>query len=138
MVRKLLNEPLTLGYLSRQRNRVKQFSFCILALIFISLFLSFASGCSAGRGVKIVSAVYGSNTNYVDVSDQVTKMIDLKINFKATPEFMQVDPLPYHNKALVIVFEVGGRRHIFTSLASDNSPINAGVLLESARNGGLN
>ncbi len=115
-------------------NLLEHCSFRIFIPILTVMFLLSVPGCSRSN-VTIISAVYGSGTNYVDVSNQVYKMINLQMNFQARPEFLLVDPTPYHNKALVIDYEAGGRRHIFTALASDDDYINARVLLNSARNG---
>ena len=71
---------------------------------------------SPGANLLIISAVYGSGTNYVDVSERVNDLLRLpNVEFFSRPEWIQVDPTPGWNKALVIVYEYKGKRHLFTT-----------------------
>jgi len=63
----------------------------------------------------IISATYGSGTSFADVTSRVTDLLRLSDNgFYANPEWLKVDPMPGWNKALVIVFELHGQRHLLT------------------------
>ncbi len=67
-------------------------------------------------GLWIISATYGSGTNYSDVTDRVNDLIHQpNVEFFARPEWLHADPTPGWNKALVVVYEFKGRRHVFTA-----------------------
>lgn len=71
---------------------------------------------SASAGLVIISATYGSGTNYSDVTERVNDLIHQpNVEFFARPEWLHADPTPGWNKALVIVYEFKGRRQIFTT-----------------------
>jgi hypothetical protein len=66
--------------------------------------------------VTIISATYGSGTNFADVTSRVTDLLRQSDNgFYANPEWLKADPTPGWNKALVIVYEFQGQRHLFTA-----------------------
>lgn len=65
-------------------------------------------------GLQITSATYGSGTNFADVTDETTKLLNQQTKFFARPEWLRVDPTPGWNKALVIVFTFEGHRYIFS------------------------
>jgi hypothetical protein len=67
-------------------------------------------------GVLIVSATYGSGTHFADVTERVDELIHQPdVEFFARPEWLHADPTPGWNKALTIVYEFKGRRHVFTA-----------------------
>ena len=103
---------------------------CCTAVILCALIASLLSGCS-GKNVKVISAVYGSGTNFADVSIRVSDMVHKSSGFEARPSWLKVDPTPGWNKTLVIVYEIGGRRHIFTT--REGGRVSATILLEAAR-----
>jgi hypothetical protein len=64
----------------------------------------------------IISATYGSGANFADVTDRVNDLLrQPRVEFFARPEWLNADPTPGWNKALVIVYEYKGHRHIFTT-----------------------
>lgn len=75
-----------------------------------------AKASSPSAGVWIISATYGSGTNYSDVTERVNDLIHQPgVEFFARPEWLHADPTPGWNKALVMVYEFKGRRHVFTA-----------------------
>lgn len=81
--------------------------------------------------MRIISAVYGENTNFADVSIRVSDLVHQTAGFNAQPSWLKADPWPGWNKTLVIVYEVRGRRHIFTT--SEGGEVSRTILLEKAR-----
>jgi hypothetical protein len=66
--------------------------------------------------ILVISAVYGSGTNFADVTYRVNELLHQpSVEFFARPEWLHADPTPNWNKALVIVFETNGERRIFTT-----------------------
>jgi hypothetical protein len=66
-------------------------------------------------GLLVISAVYGSGISFVDVTNRVAELLhQSETEFFARPEWLHADPTPGWNKALVIVYEIKGHRHIFT------------------------
>ena len=64
----------------------------------------------------IVSATYGSGTHFADVTERVDELIHQPdVEFFARPEWLHADPTPGWNKALTIVYEFKGHRHVFTA-----------------------
>ena len=80
----------------------------------------------------IISATYGSGTNYSDVTYRVNDLLrQPDVEFTARPEWLAADPTPGWNKALVIVYEFKGRRHVFTT--GEGGKVSVSALLEEAR-----
>jgi hypothetical protein len=107
---------------------------CFLLMAIGTLLLLVSTGCSGGKksssSVKIISAVYGVSTNFVDVSAQVENMVDLKMEFKVQPGFLQTDPSPGWNKTLVVLYEFRGRRHVLT--AGEGKSVSTSILEQAA------
>lgn len=79
--------------------------------------------------VKLVSAVYGSGTAFTDVTDRVKSFLDEPgARFYANPQWLGADPTPGWNKALVIVYEVDGKRRTFT--AGENGEVSAALVVK--------
>ncbi|MGV3659612.1 MAG: hypothetical protein ACO1TE_05495 [Prosthecobacter sp.] len=77
--------------------------------------------------VKLVSAVYGSGTQFSDVTDRVKALLDEPgAVFHANPHWLGADPTPGWNKALIIVHEAGGKRRTFT--VGENGAASAALL----------
>lgn len=77
--------------------------------------------------LKLVSAVYGSGTAFADVTDRVKALLDEPgARFHANPHWLGADPTPGWNKALVIVYEISGKRRTFT--AGENGEVSAPLL----------
>ena len=71
---------------------------------------------SPAAHLLIISAVYGSGTKFADVTYRVNDLLRQPgVEFFARPEWLKADPAPGWNKALVIVYEVRGRRYSFTA-----------------------
>jgi len=71
---------------------------------------------SPSAGIIVISAVYGSGTNFADVTYRVDELLHQPaVEFFARPEWLHADPTPGWNKALVIVYESNGCRQIFTT-----------------------
>ena len=79
----------------------------------------------------IVSAVYGSGVHYADVTERVNELLRQPgTEFYAHPQWLHADPTPYWNKALVIIYEVKGQRHIFTT--GEGGGVSLEQLIQSA------
>lgn len=82
-------------------------------------------------GLIVISAVYGSGTRYADVTQRVNDLLrDPLAYFWAKPEWLLADPTPGWNKALVVVYELDGRRQIFST--GEGGTVSVGRLLENA------
>jgi hypothetical protein len=80
----------------------------------------------------IISATYGSGTNYVDVTYRVNDLLrQPDVEFFARPQWLAADPTPGWNKALVIVYEFKGQRHVFTT--GEGGKVSVSVLLGEAK-----
>jgi len=98
--------------------------------VILALAVLLLPGCSrSGGGIETVSAVYGTATNYADVSLRVRKLLDAELEFQVSPKDLQADPLPGYNKALVIVYVARGQRRIFT--AGEGDTVSAATLLSA-------
>ena len=76
----------------------------------------------------IVSAVYGSGTHFADVTYRVNDLLrDPDVEFFAQPGWLNADPTPGWNKALVVVYEVDGQRRVFTT--GEGGSVTLGKLL---------
>jgi hypothetical protein len=80
----------------------------------------------------IISATYGSGTNYADVTYRVNDLLrQPDVEFFARPEWLAVDPTPGWNKALVIVYEFKRCRHTFT--IGEGGRVSASALVDNAK-----
>jgi hypothetical protein len=71
---------------------------------------------SPASDLLVISAVYGSGVKFADVTYRVNALLHQpSVKFFARPEWLNADPTPGWNKALVIVYEFKGRRHLFTT-----------------------
>jgi hypothetical protein len=74
-------------------------------------FLNIGVFCSIGQGIRIASAYYGLPNNVgVDVTRRVQQFADYGEPFRVGNETLRIDPSPNHAKALVVIYEVNGRR----------------------------
>jgi hypothetical protein len=81
------------------------------SLSLVLLFLNIGVFCSIGQGIRIESAYYGLPNNVgVDVTRRVQRFADYGEPFRVGNETLRIDPSPNHAKALVVVYEVNGRR----------------------------
>ena len=77
----------------------------------VLLFLNIGVFCSIGQGIRIESAYYGLPNNVgVDVTRRVQQFADYGEPFRVGNETLRNDPSPNHAKALVVIYEVNGRR----------------------------
>ena len=89
------------------------------------------TGCSkSGSRVQVISAVYGESTNFADVSYRVRDLLKSGSGFDVHPNSLQTDPFVGYNKVLVIVYDVKGQRHIFTTYEGDT--VSTTTLLQAA------
>lgn len=73
-------------------------------------------GHSEAARLLVISAVYGSGDKFADVTYRVNDLLrEPKAYFWAKPEWLEADPTPGWNKALVIVYEWNGRRQVFST-----------------------
>jgi hypothetical protein len=80
----------------------------------------------------IISATYGSGTNFADVTYRVNDLLrQPDVEFFARPEWLAADPTPGWNKALVIVYEFKNCRHTFT--AGEGGRVSASLLVDDAK-----
>jgi len=65
--------------------------------------------------ITVVVAVYGGREHYVDVTKQVTKLMGQPESFDPTGYALGIED-PNHGQAnyLIIVFDLYGKRHVFT------------------------
>lgn len=69
----------------------------------------------AASDLTLVSAVFGADTQFADVTSRVIDLLNQPdTTFAANRRWLRVDPAPGRNKTLVIVYEFRGRRHQFT------------------------
>jgi len=86
---------------------------------------------SLASDILVISAVYGSGTSFADVTYRVNDLIHRPgVEFFARPEWLNADPTPGWNKALVIVYELRGVRRTFT--AGEGGRVNAEMLRRDA------
>ena len=79
----------------------------------------------------ILSATYGSGVNFADVSLRVNDLIHQPgLEFSARPQSLLADPTPGWNKALVIIYEYKGQRHLFAS--GEGGAVSAEILILNA------
>lgn len=122
------------------------------ALLLLSVLTLFAGGCasvpkksetpaperkahaasSRYSGLVVISAVYGSGKNFVDVSSRFYELVsDPDGEYFARPEWLHADPTPGWNKALIVVYEFKGKRHLLT--VGEGGPFSAERLLQNAK-----
>lgn len=71
---------------------------------------------SPAESLLVISATYGSGVNFADVTFRVNDLLRQPGTvFYARPEWLLADPTPGWNKALVIVYELNGRRHLYAT-----------------------
>ena len=81
------------------------------SLPLVLLFLHLGVFCSIGQGIRVTSAYYGSpNHASVDVTRRVQQFADYGEPFRVGKETLRIDPSPKRRKALVVIYETGGRR----------------------------
>lgn len=91
-----------------------------------------ATTASASANVLVISAVYGSGTKFDDVTYRVNDLVHQpEVEFFARPEWLDTDPTPGWNKALVIVYEFKGQRHTFTT--GEGGRVSATILIDAAK-----
>lgn len=91
-----------------------------------------AAVSSSSAGLLVISAVYGSGDKFVDVTGRVSAMLyQPDVKFFARPEWLNADPTPGWNKALVIVYEFKGQRHLFT--AGEGGEVSLKRLIQRAK-----
>ncbi|MBV9643536.1 MAG: hypothetical protein JO334_08185 [Verrucomicrobia bacterium] len=67
--------------------------------------------CSMGQGIRVESAYYGApNRIGVDVTRRVQRFADYGEPFRVGNDTLRIDPSPNRPKALVVIYEVKGRR----------------------------
>lgn len=82
--------------------------------------------------VKILAATYSFGSQYADVTARVRALLQKGDEvFQANPWWLQADPQPGWNKALVIFCEVRGKRAVFSVGEGEN--VSRGLILKDAR-----
>lgn len=82
--------------------------------------------------IVILSAVYGSGTQFRDVTDRVRELLSKPdAEFFSRPEWLQNDPTPGWNKELVIIFTRKGQRHIF--MTGEGGRVTVAALVDAAK-----
>ena len=65
---------------------------------------------------RVISATYGSGGRVAEVTDQVGQLLEAtNAEFWANPGSLGADPSPGWNKQLTIIYELQGKRHLFTT-----------------------
>ena len=86
---------------------------------------------SPANDILIISATYGSGTDFADVTSRVADSLrQPDAELFAQPDSLGADPTPGWNKALVIVYVFKGQRHIFTT--GEGGKVSRAVLLDDA------
>lgn len=83
------------------------------------------------KKVKILAASYSFGSDYADVTERVKTLIHGGATFQANPGWLQADPHPYWNKALVIFCRIGHQPAIFS--VGENESVSRELLLEKSR-----
>jgi hypothetical protein len=79
----------------------------------------------------VISAVYGSGDQFADVTGRVNEMLHQPgVKFFVRPEWLNADPKPGWNKALIVVYELKGQRHLF--IAGEGDEVSFKRLTEQA------
>lgn len=81
--------------------------------------------------VKILGASYSFGSDFADVTARVRELVRGGETFQANPGWLQADPHPYWNKALVVFCEVRGQRAIFST--GENGDVSRDLILQHAR-----
>jgi hypothetical protein len=77
----------------------------------VLIFLNIGVFCSIGQGIRIECAYYGlPNNASVDVTRRVQRFADYGEPFRVGNETLRIAPSPNHAKALVVVYEMNGRK----------------------------
>ena len=72
------------------------------------------AAATQAQTLVIISAVYGSGQNFVDVTARVNDLFrDPAVEFDSKPQWLQADPTPGWKKELIITYEFKGQRHTF-------------------------
>jgi hypothetical protein len=91
-----------------------------------------STATAPATNLLVISAVYGSGTRFADVTYRVDNYLHQpSVQFFARPEWLQADPNPGWNKALIIVYEWKGQRHIFAT--GEGGKVNLDLLIEQAK-----
>lgn len=91
-----------------------------------------AAAASSSANVLIISAVYGSGIKFADVTYRVNDLVHQpEVEFFARPEWLDTDPTPGWNKALVIVYEFKGQRRTYTT--GEGGRVSAAILRDAAQ-----
>ena len=86
----------------------------------------------AADDLWVISATYGSGVSFADVTYRVNGLLHQpSVEFFARPEWVHADPTPGWNKALVIVYEFKGRRHIFST--GEGGKVSLELLIRQAK-----
>ena len=65
---------------------------------------------------RVISAIYGSGGRVAEVTGQVGQLLQAtNAEFWAHPNSLGADPTPGWNKQLIIIYEIQGHRHLFTT-----------------------
>jgi len=81
----------------------------IASLVLLFIYLGIV--CSIGQVIRIESAYYGlPNRNGVDVTRRVQRFADYGEPFRVGNDTLRINPSPNHPKALVVIYQVDGRR----------------------------
>lgn len=118
-------------------------------LLFIGLVVLVIAGCASRSDISrsgdlpaavpapappllVISAVYGSGVKFADVTCRVDQLLHQPDSeFFARPEWLNADPTPGWNKALIITYEYKDRRHTFTT--GEGGKVNLQLLIRQAR-----
>lgn len=80
--------------------------------------------------IEIVSATYGTDVYFSDVTDRTIQLLNSQKEFFARPGFLQTDPNPGWNKAYVTIYNYRGKRHLFCS--GEGGKVSIPALIQNA------
>jgi hypothetical protein len=86
---------------------------------------------AATDAIGIHSAFFGNGLNVADVKNEVVKLLRTgSEGFVANAKSLNADPLPYHEKCLVIDYELNGGRYLF--FVTNGKRVNYDILIRNA------
>lgn len=85
-----------------------------------------------GVRLSIVSAVYGAGSHFSDVTDRVQAILkEPGAVFAAKPHWLGADSQVEGDKTLIVVYLVGGKRHVYT--VTEAAEVSADLLAAAAQ-----
>ena len=104
---------------------------CIVVRYPVPAAMAAAPAPAPADSVAILAASYSFGSDYADVTERVRELVQSTETFQANPGWLQADPHPYWNKALVIFCEVGGKKALFS--VGEGESVSRELIFKNAR-----